>query len=97
MMYSGIKSGVIPQYQYAKKDNRSIETAIVKFLFYYYLRITKGNGAFLAMDLENCFDRMVHPVSSSLCAQRLGVSSKITQFMKKNPMQYDSLCTNRIC
>ena len=34
------------------------------------------------MYLENCIDRMAHPVLS-LCAQRLGVSSKITQCMMK--------------
>ena len=32
------------------------------------------------MDLENCFDRMAHPVSS-LCSQRLGVSAKISKCM----------------
>ena len=35
----------------------------------------------MAMDLENCFDRMAHPVSSLSCSQRLGVSSKISQCM----------------
>ena len=82
MMQNGIKSGMIPSSQYAKKGNRAIEAAIVKILFLDYLRLTKTNGAFLAMDLENCFDRMAHPVSS-LCSQRLGVPSKIAQCMIK--------------
>ena len=56
--------------------------------------MTKINGTFLAMDLENRFDRMAHPVSS-LCAQRLGLPLK--KIMNdKNPMQYETLCTNRI-
>ena len=80
MMHNGIKCGMIPSSQYAKKGNRSIEAAIVKILFLDYLRLTKTNGAFLAMDLENCFDRMAHPVSS-LCSQRLGVPAKIAQCM----------------
>ena len=80
MMATGIKTLSIPSSQYAKKGNRSIEAAIVKILYFDYLRTNKINGAFLAMDLENCFDRMAHPVSS-LCTQRLGVPSQITQCM----------------
>ena len=80
MMDTGITSKSIPSSQYAKKGNRAIEAAIVKVLFFDYIRITKINGAFMAMDLENCFDRMAHPISS-LCSQRLGVSSKISQCM----------------
>jgi len=38
------------------------------------------------MDLENCFDRMAHPISS-LCSQRLGVSSTVAQCM------INTLCT----
>ena len=34
----------------------------------------------MAMDLENCFDRMAHPISS-LASQRLGVAPKIAQCM----------------
>ena len=80
MMGLGLKHGLIPSSQYAKRGNRAIEAAIVKVLYFDYLRINKLNGAFLAMDLENCFDRMAHPVSS-LCTQRLGVSPKITSCM----------------
>ena len=88
MMSTGIKSGLIPSSQYAKKGNRSIEAAIVKIMFFDYLRITKTNGAFLAMDLENCFDRMAHPISS-LCSQRLGVKPQIAKCMIK------TLCSMR--
>jgi len=80
MMATGIKTLSIPSSQYAKKGNRSIEAAIVKILYFDYLRTNKINGAFLAMDLENCFDRMAHPVSS-LCTQRLGVPPQIAQCM----------------
>ena len=80
MMQTGISTKAIPTSQYAKKGNRSIEAAIVKILFFDYMRITKTNGAFIAMDLENCFDRMAHPVFS-LCSQRLGVSAKISKCM----------------
>jgi len=82
MMHTGITSKAIPSSQYtAKKRNRSIEAAINKILFFDYLRITKINGAFMAMDLENCFDRMAHCPVSSLCSQRLGVSPKISEYM----------------
>ena len=80
MMSNGITHRAIPPSQYAKKGNRSIEAAIVKILFFDYLRINKINGVFMAMDLENCFDRMAHPVSS-LASQRLGVSSSIAKCM----------------
>jgi len=79
-MATDIKTLSIPPSQYAKKGNRSIEAAIVKILYFDYLRTNKINGAFLAMDLENCFDRMAHLVSS-LCTQRLGVPPQITQCM----------------
>ena len=80
MMQAGLDHDAIPESQYAKKGNRSIEAAIVKNLYFDYLRTMKSNGAFLAMDLENCFDRMAHPISS-LCAQRLGVSPNISKCM----------------
>jgi len=59
-----------------------VEAAIVKVLFYDYLRLTKRNGAFITMDLRNCFDRMAHPVTS-LSVQRLGVSANVTKCMIK--------------
>ena len=62
MMNNGIKHKAIPPSQYTKKGNRSIEATIVKILFFDYLRINKRNGIFMAMDLENCFDRMAHPI-----------------------------------
>jgi len=52
MMHTGITSKSIPPSQYAKKGNCSIEAAIVKVLFFNYLRITKINGAFMAIFLE---------------------------------------------
>ena len=54
MMNTGISTKSIPSSQYAKKGNRAIEAAIVKILFFDYIRITKTNEAFMAMDLENC-------------------------------------------
>jgi len=80
MMQAGLDHNAIPESQYTKKGNRSIEAAIDKNLYFDYLRTMKSNGAFLAMDLENCFDRMAHPISS-LCAQRLGVSPSISKCM----------------
>ena len=80
MISNGIVNLAIPSSQYAKKGNRSIEAAVVKVLFFDYLRLTRRNGAFMAMDLKNCFDRMAHPVTS-LAAQRLGVSPRITKCM----------------
>ena len=85
MIKTGIDNQIIPTSQYAKKGNRSIEAAIVKILYFDYLRINKINGAFLAMDLENCFDRMAHPVSS-LSSQRLGVAPSVANCM------IDTLC-----
>jgi len=78
MMGLGITRQIIPQSQYTK--NRAIEAAIVKILLFDHLRINKQSGAFIVMDLMNCFDRMAHPISS-LCIQRLGVSPQITQCM----------------
>ena len=80
MMNNGLTHKIIPSSQYAKKGHQSIEAAIIKIMFFDYLRIMKRNGAFIAMDLMNCFDRMAHPVSS-LCAQRLGTSSTVSECM----------------
>ena len=80
MMDQGIQKGIIPSSQYAKKGNRAIEAAIVKILIFDHLRINRHNGAFIAMDLMNCFDRMAHPISS-LAVQRLGVAPNITNCM----------------
>ena len=82
MMHQNILNMAIPPSQYAKKGNRAVEAAIVKVLFYDYLRLTKRNGAFITMDLRNCFDRMAHPVTS-LSVQRLGVSANVTKCMIK--------------
>lgn len=38
------------------------------------------NGAFLAMDLENCLRRIVHPISS-LCSQRLGIAPNVAKYV----------------
>ena len=52
MISNGIMKMAIPSSQYAKKGNRSIEAAIVKVLFYDYLRLTRRNGSFIMMDLK---------------------------------------------
>jgi len=75
MMHQNILNMAIPPSQYAKKGNRAVEAAIVKVLFYDYLRLTKRNGAFITMDLR-------HPVTS-LYVQRLGVSANVTKCMIK--------------
>jgi len=80
MMSTAIEHELIPQSQFAKKGSRSIEAAVIKVLFFDYLRINKRNGAFLAMDLMQCFDRMAHPISS-LATQRLGVHPNIAHTM----------------
>ena len=80
MMGLGIRRNIIPSSQYAKKGNRAIEAAIVKILIFDYLRFNRKSGAFIAMDLMNCFDRMAHPVSS-LCTQRLGIHPQIANCM----------------
>jgi len=82
MMMNALKHDEIPKSQYSKKGSRAIEGVIVKVLFFDYLRINKLNGAFSAMDLMQCFDRMAHPISA-LCSQRLGLSKNITSTMIK--------------
>ena len=80
MMQTAILHDAIPASQYSKPMSRSIEAALVKVMFFDHLRIHKLPGAFCAMDLMQCFDRMAHPVSS-LCAQRLGVSKQVAKSM----------------
>ena len=80
MMNTALQTNSIPPSQYATKGRRSIEAAIVKTLFFDYLRIHKKNGSFIAMDLMQCFDRMAHPISS-LSTQRLGVPSTVVETM----------------
>ena len=82
MMLNAIEHDAIPASQYSKKGSRAIEGVLVKVLFFDYLRLNKLNGAFAAMDLMQCFDRMAHPISS-LCSQRLGLSTNITSTMIK--------------
>ena len=80
MMSTAMSNSLIPSSQYATKGNRAIEAAVVKVLYFDYLRINKRQGAFLAMDLMQCFDRMAHPVSS-LATQRLGVHPNVVNTM----------------
>jgi hypothetical protein len=80
MMSTAMSNSLIPSSQYATKGNRAIEAATVKVLYFDYLRINKRQGAFLAMDLMQCFDRMAHPVSS-LATQRLGVHPNVVDTM----------------
>ena len=77
---TAIKHKLIPTSQYAKKHNKAIEAAIVKILFFDYLRQTRKPGVFFASDLMQCFDRMAHPVCS-LVSQRLGVSIPVLECM----------------
>lgn len=80
MMNNAIKHNAIPPSQYARKGSRSIEAAVVKVLFFDYLRINKTEGSFIANDMMQCFDRMAHPVSS-LSSQRLGVHPLVAKTM----------------
>ena len=80
MIDTGIEHNEIPESQYAKKGCRSIEAAIVKIMFFDHLRMNRKQGAFIAMDLMQCFDRMAHPITS-IAAQRLGVPKKIIKCM----------------
>ena len=56
MITSALASGSIPPSQYAVKGKRAIKVAIVKTLFFDYLYLHKLDGAFIAMDLMQCFD-----------------------------------------
>jgi len=85
MMKNAMKHRAIPESQYSKPMSRAIEAALVKTMFFDYLRLHRLPGAFCAMDLMQCFDRMAHPVSS-LAAQRLGVPKNISQSMIRTIM-----------
>ena len=52
----------------------------MKILLFVYLQINKQNRVFKAIYLENCFDRMAHPVPS-LASQWLEVAPKVAQCM----------------
>ena len=80
MNETAIPNGLIPVSQYAKKHNKAIEAAIVKVLFFDYLRQTRKPGIIFASDLMQCFDRMAHPVCS-LVFQRLGVDFSVIRCM----------------
>lgn len=75
-----LKNNLIPSSQYSKKGAKASEAAIVKVLYFDYLRQTRQPGVFLASDLHQCFDRMAHPVYS-LVSQRLGVHTNIVTCM----------------
>ena len=62
------------------KKSRAIEAALVKVLFFDYLRQTRKPGVIFASDLMQCFDRMAHPVCS-LVSRRLGVEIPVLQCM----------------
>ena len=80
MNETAIPNGLIPVSQYAKKHNKAIEAAIVKVLFFDYLRQTRKPGIIFASDLMQCFDRMAHPVCS-LVSQGLGVDFSVIRCM----------------
>ena len=80
MNETAIKHNLIPPSQYAKKNSRAIEAALIKVLFFDYLRQTRKPGVIFASDLMQCFARMAHPVCS-LVSRRLGVEIPILQCM----------------
>ena len=80
MNKTAIHHQLIPESQYAKKGWKAIEAALVKMLFFDYLRQTRKPGVFFASDLMQYFDRMTHPVCS-LVSQRLGVEIPVIQCM----------------
>ena len=64
--------GEIPNSQYAKKYSQAIDAAMVKGLFFDYLRIYKLPGIMICNDARGCFDRMALIVGS-LCFHRLKI------------------------
>ena len=80
MNETAISNTLIPASQYAKKNDKAIEAALVKVLFFDYLRQTRKPGVIFASDLMQCFDRMAHPVCS-LVSQRLGVDVMVIKCM----------------
>ena len=52
---TAIGNGLIPASQYAKKHSRAIEAAIVKILFFDYLRQTRKPGIMFASDLMHAW------------------------------------------
>jgi hypothetical protein len=62
----------MPEEIYSKKNRLADDGTLVKVLFYNIVRQTRLPAGIGAVDANNCYDRIAHPIAS-LIFQSLGV------------------------
>ena len=56
----------------SRKNHQAVEVAFNGLLYFDNLRLKRRNGALASVDAAQCYDRIVHSISS-LCCQYYGV------------------------
>ena len=86
MMWRAKNLSLIPDDQFAKKNSTASDAALLNVLLFDHMRLTRTSGVSIANDLNSCYDRMVHTVTS-LSLRRLGAPKSAVRCMS-NCIQY---------
>ena len=80
MMWRAKLLQLIPDDQFAKKNSKSSDAALLNVLLFDHMRLTRTSGVSIANDLNSCYDRMVHTVAS-LALRRIGAPKSAVRCM----------------
>ena len=72
MLHQARKYKLIPEEIYSKRNRLADDGTLAKVLFYDIVRQTRCPAGIGAVDADNCYDRIVHPIVS-MVFQSLGV------------------------
>jgi hypothetical protein len=65
----------MPKEIYSEKNHLADDSTLVKVLFYYIVRQTRLPAGISAVDADNCYDCIAHPIAS-LVFQAVGVKKE---------------------
>ena len=75
MLHNVRKYNLMPEEIYSEKNRLADDGTLVKVLFYDIVRQTRLPAGISAVDADNCYDRIAHPIAS-LAFQALGVKKE---------------------
>ena len=66
------RHGLIPEEVHSERNRLADDGTLAKVLFYDILRQTRRPAGIAAVDVDNCYDRIAHPIASVIF-QAVGV------------------------
>jgi hypothetical protein len=78
MLHNVRKYKMMPEEIYSEKNRLADDGTLVKVLFYDIVRQTRLPAGISAVDADNCYDRIAHPIAS-LAFQALGVKKEVCE------------------